>query len=228
MDESDISISSSFCTSEELIALDPERGREVIRRVLNQLSDGRVACHAETRQLNTDSDAMVLRDRLERYEVRRYFGADAARWDPSQDEFIETLAAQPNLQIERDLSASFVYVPSAPAERTTTAEHLKSSPLRPVILIDLTSDSAASAPSRVAETASYLRNNPGNLNPSSFGSHPRAQSTRMSFTPIPPEMRDGFERLPGLTLPLEPLRHSLEGTREGNRNSSTSSACIPG
>ena len=42
----------------------------------------------------------------------------------------------------------------------------------------------------------------------------------MSFTPIPPEMRDGFERLPGLTLPLEPLRHSSEGTREGNRNRS--------
>ena len=49
MDELDISISSSFCTSEELIASDPERGRKVIRRVLNQLSDGRVARHAETR-----------------------------------------------------------------------------------------------------------------------------------------------------------------------------------
>ena len=103
MDELDISISSSFCTSEELIALDPERRRNVIRRVLNQLSDGRVARHADTRQLNTDSDTMVLRDRLEMYEVRRYFGADAARWDPSQDEFVEILTAQPNLQTERDL-----------------------------------------------------------------------------------------------------------------------------
>ena len=86
-------------------------------------------------------------------------------------ELIETLAVQPNLQTERDLSASFVYVLSAPAERTPTAEHLNSSPLRPATLIDLTSDSAASVSSRLADTASYLRNNPGNLNPSSFGSH---------------------------------------------------------
>ena len=29
---------------------------------------------------------MTLRNRLERHELRRYFGADAAPWDPASDE----------------------------------------------------------------------------------------------------------------------------------------------
>ena len=38
----DVSVSSTLCTNEELITLDPVRGREAIRHGLDGLSDGAI------------------------------------------------------------------------------------------------------------------------------------------------------------------------------------------
>ena len=57
-----------------------------LKRAINQLTDGEVAATALRFGLNIRSDAMILRNRVERHEMRRHFGADAASWKPALDE----------------------------------------------------------------------------------------------------------------------------------------------
>ena len=60
-----------------------------LKRTINQLTDGEVAAAAHRFGLNIRSDAMILRNRMERHEMRRHFGADAASWNPALDELSE-------------------------------------------------------------------------------------------------------------------------------------------
>ena len=56
------------------------------KRAINQLIDGEVAAGGHRFGLNIRSDAMILRNRVERHEMRRHFGTDAAPWNPALDE----------------------------------------------------------------------------------------------------------------------------------------------
>ena len=91
-DELDISISTTFCNTEELITLDPIRGQTTIKEVIGRISDGLVTIHAINRDLNVFPDIMIIRDRLIRYEVRKYFGPNAAPWNAGRDELTDSIS----------------------------------------------------------------------------------------------------------------------------------------
>ena len=62
----------------DLMFVDPIAVAASLKRVINQLTHGEVATAAHRFGLNIRSDAMILRNRVERHEMRRHFGADAA------------------------------------------------------------------------------------------------------------------------------------------------------
>ena len=70
----------------DLMCVDPIAAAQALKRAINKLTVGEVGATAMCFGLNIRSDAMILRNRLERYEMRRYFGADAAPWNPARDE----------------------------------------------------------------------------------------------------------------------------------------------
>ena len=70
----------------DLMCEDPVAAAAALKRAINQLTDGEVAVAAHRFGLNIRSDAMILRNRVERHEMRRHFGADAAPWNSALDE----------------------------------------------------------------------------------------------------------------------------------------------
>ena len=70
----------------DLMCVDPVAAAAALIRAIKQLTDGEVAAAAHRCGLNIRSDAMILRNRVERHEMRRHFGADIAPWNPALDE----------------------------------------------------------------------------------------------------------------------------------------------
>ena len=70
----------------DLICVDPIAAAASLKRAINQLTVGEVAAAAYRIGLNIRSDAMILRNRVERHEMRRYFWGDATPWNPALDE----------------------------------------------------------------------------------------------------------------------------------------------
>ena len=69
----------------DLMCVDPLAAAEALKTAINRLTDGEVAAAAHHFGLNIRFDAMILRNRVKRYEMRRHFGDDGAPWDPAQD-----------------------------------------------------------------------------------------------------------------------------------------------
>ena len=86
---------STLYDGEEPAMLEPLIGARVISEAIHKLTDGRVFECARGLKLNLDCDATILRNRLERYEMRRHLGAQSAPWNPAQDECRDWFTAQP-------------------------------------------------------------------------------------------------------------------------------------
>ena len=71
---------------EELMCVDPADGVQTLHRAIHHINDGQVFMMGERFKLNVRTDRFAMRDRLERYLIRVYFGSDAAPWDPTRDE----------------------------------------------------------------------------------------------------------------------------------------------
>ena len=69
-----------------LMCVDPIAAAQALKRAINRLTGGEVGAAAMRFRLNIRWDAMILRNRLERYEMRRHFGADVVPWNPARDE----------------------------------------------------------------------------------------------------------------------------------------------
>ena len=82
----DLSWTSLGVDENDLMCVDPLAAAQALKRAINRLTDGEVVSAAIRFGLNIRSDAMVLRNRLERHEMRRYFGSEAAPWDATRDE----------------------------------------------------------------------------------------------------------------------------------------------
>ena len=70
----------------DLMCVDPVAAAQALKRAINRLTDGEVGAMAMRTGLNFRSDAMILRNRLERHEMRCHFGADTAPWNLTRDE----------------------------------------------------------------------------------------------------------------------------------------------
>ena len=86
MDASHSSLVTIGLDGEDLICADPELGQRLLRCTINRMPDGTVILVAHQRGINVDADAMIVRDRLQRYHMRRQFGPEAAPWNPERDE----------------------------------------------------------------------------------------------------------------------------------------------
>ena len=82
----DLSWASLGVDENELMCVDPIAAAQALKRTINRLSDGEVVTAALSLGLNVRSDAMIVRNRLERHEMRRHFGNGAAPWDATRDE----------------------------------------------------------------------------------------------------------------------------------------------
>ena len=71
---------------DDLMCADPKFGQRALRNTINRMPDGTVILLAHQRGINVDADAMIVRDRLQRYHMRRQFGPEAAPWHPERDE----------------------------------------------------------------------------------------------------------------------------------------------
>ena len=86
MEDSDSSLAWLGLDGEDLMCVDPVAAAQALHHSINELIDGEVAVSVLRLGLNIRSDARVLRDRLERHQMRRYFGSGAAPWNPVIDE----------------------------------------------------------------------------------------------------------------------------------------------
>ena len=91
MDNSAWSLASLCFDEEDIMCFDPVAVAQAINRAINKMTDGEVAIRVLRHGLNIRSDAGVLRDRLERHQMRRHFGCGAASWNPVIDERSEIL-----------------------------------------------------------------------------------------------------------------------------------------
>ena len=82
----DLSLASLGVDGNDLMCVDPIAAAQALKRTSNRLTDGEVVVVILRFGLNIRSDAMILWNRLERHEMRRHFGADAAPGDPARDE----------------------------------------------------------------------------------------------------------------------------------------------
>ena len=82
----DLSWASLGVDENDLMCVDPLAAAQALKRAINRLTDGEVVIAALRSGLNVRSDAMIVRNRLERHKMRRYFGNDAAPWDATRDE----------------------------------------------------------------------------------------------------------------------------------------------
>ena len=86
MDASLGSLVTVCLDNDDLMCADPEQGQRAMRSTVNRMPDGTVILLAHQRGLNVEADAMIVRDRLLRYHLRRQFGPEAALWQPDRDE----------------------------------------------------------------------------------------------------------------------------------------------
>ena len=86
MDASHGSLLSIGLDGEDLMCADPELGQRILRDTINRMPDGTVILVEHQRGINVDVDAMIVRDRLQRYHMRSQFGPGAAQWQPERDE----------------------------------------------------------------------------------------------------------------------------------------------
>ena len=91
MDNSAESLVSLGLDGEDLMCFDPEAAAQAVNRAISKMTDGDVVISVLHHGLNIRSDARVLRNRLERYQMRRHFGTGAAPWNPIIDERSEML-----------------------------------------------------------------------------------------------------------------------------------------
>ena len=86
MDNSVESLASLGLDGEDLMCFDPVAAAQAINHAISKMTDREVAISVLSHGLNIRSDARVLRNRLERYQIRRHFGSGAAPWNPIIDE----------------------------------------------------------------------------------------------------------------------------------------------
>ena len=86
MDASLGSLVTVCLDNDDLMCADPEQGQRALRSTINRMPDGTVILLAHQRGLNVEANAMIVRDRLLRYYLRRQFGPEAALWQPDRDE----------------------------------------------------------------------------------------------------------------------------------------------
>ena len=87
----DLSWASLGVDENDLMCVDLIATAQALKRTVKHLIDGEVVTAALSFGLNVRSDTMIVRNRLERHEMRRHFGNDAAPWDATRDE----LTAEP-------------------------------------------------------------------------------------------------------------------------------------
>ena len=80
MDTSHGSLVTIGLDGDDLMCADPELGQRTLRNAINRMPDGTVILMAHQRGLNVEADVMIVRDRLQRYHMRRQFGPEAALW----------------------------------------------------------------------------------------------------------------------------------------------------
>ena len=90
MESLDLSLGSLGVDENDLLSVDPIAAAQALHRTINEMTDGEVAIRVLRHGLNIRSDARVLRNRLERHQMRRHFGCGAALWNPVMDERSET------------------------------------------------------------------------------------------------------------------------------------------
>ena len=71
---------------EDLMCVDPADGVQTLHRVIHHINDGQVFVMGESFKVNVRTDRFAMRDILERYLMRVYFGSVAASWDPTRYE----------------------------------------------------------------------------------------------------------------------------------------------
>ena len=134
----DSSIASSFAAGEavNLISLNPAEGRRIIRRVLNNFSDGMIVLEAAKRNINVDCDALILRDCVERYDMRRYYGEESAKWNSPVDEARHPASTRRSpLQCPATNLSTRIQPPTTRMERTNW-RNIRCSTLKPESAID--------------------------------------------------------------------------------------------
>ena len=86
MDASHGSLVTIGLDGDDLMCADPELGQRALRNTINRTPDETVILLAHQRGLNVEVDVMIVHDRLQRYQMRRQFGPEAAPWRPDRDE----------------------------------------------------------------------------------------------------------------------------------------------
>ena len=86
MGDSDSSLAWLVLEGENLMCVDPVAAAQALNRTINKMTDGEVAVSVLRHGLNIRSDARVLRNRLERYQMKRHFVSGTAPWNPVIDE----------------------------------------------------------------------------------------------------------------------------------------------
>ena len=74
--------------------------------MVNVASDGKIFQFATQGGLSTDCDSLILCDRLERYELRCFFGKHAIAWDPLRDEVRRLPPTLAQLLLDSPVSSS--------------------------------------------------------------------------------------------------------------------------
>ena len=102
--------------------LEPLAGARVISDGINRLNDYRVFKYAEARGLNIDGESIIVRNRLERYEMRRHFGPHIAPWNIEEDE-----AAPFDSATTRESPSPVMFGTLSERSSSMTAPHLSAS-----------------------------------------------------------------------------------------------------
>ena len=76
MDATNGSLVTIGLEGDDLMCADPELGQRALRNMINRMPDGTVILMAHQRGINVN--AMIVRDRLQRYHMRCQFGPEAA------------------------------------------------------------------------------------------------------------------------------------------------------
>ena len=82
----DWSLASLAVDGNDVMCVDPIAAAQTLKRTIYRLTDEEVVIAILRFGLNIRSDAMILRNRLERHELQRHFGADNVPWDPARNE----------------------------------------------------------------------------------------------------------------------------------------------
>ena len=74
MDATNSSLITIDLEGDDLMCADPELGLCALRHTINRMPDGTVILMVHQRGINVDADAIIVRDRLQHYHMRRQFG----------------------------------------------------------------------------------------------------------------------------------------------------------